>query len=230
MEKEREFLDKEETVPLEVNQPDDLLEEHSVEESELEDILLVSPEEYFPDCGCGLVESCVTEDCLLHEDAHREEGDESVSEEASEEYAKETVDEEKHKDVDLGKDNSTERTEAESESDSSSSYSESYFLSVLGLKTTNTLPDEHGDEDEDEDDATCFVATAAYQNCSHPNVTFLREFRNTTLSRYLAGRLFIRFYWMIGPKMAVHVTRSPRLAAGSRGVIGLIVYILKLFR
>ncbi|MBL4919000.1 calcium-binding protein [Szabonella alba] len=71
--------------------------------------------------------------------------------------------------------------------------------------------DETADEDEEEDDAgdaaqgTCFVATAAFGDRMHPDVVWLRHWRDTVLIRSAAGRCFIRAYWKIGPVMARHV-------------------------
>ncbi|WP_234853636.1 CAP domain-containing protein [Paracoccus everestensis] len=61
------------------------------------------------------------------------------------------------------------------------------------------------DDPRDVNDASggsCFVATAAYGNRLHPDVVTLRQFRDGVLVRYQAGRAFIRFYWVIGPKLA----------------------------
>ncbi|MBB1498942.1 CFI-box-CTERM domain-containing protein [Paracoccus sp. MC1862] len=61
------------------------------------------------------------------------------------------------------------------------------------------------DEDEDEDSASddsCFVATAAYGDSLHPDVIILRRFRDELLVRYRLGRAFVRFYWIIGPRLA----------------------------
>ena len=74
------------------------------------------------------------------------------------------------------------------------------------------------DDDADEDDGTdgggaggsCFVATAAYADPRHPDVTWLRQFRDEVLLPHPVGRQLIRIYWVIGPRLA----RIP--AAGGR--------------
>ena len=93
---------------------------------------------------------------------------------------------------------------------------------------------EHEDEDEDEEDdnerggdGSCFVATAAYRDPWHPDVVFLRAFRDQWLAHRAWGRAFIAFYWQVGPKMAGPVRRSPRLARPSKALIGGIVRILR---
>jgi len=59
---------------------------------------------------------------------------------------------------------------------------------------------------------SCFVATATYGDPMHPDVCYLRAFRDNTLRNYRAGRAFIAFYWWIGPKLARWFT--PRNRAG----------------
>jgi len=85
-------------------------------------------------------------------------------------------------------------------------------------------PDE---EDQEGDQGTCFVATAAYGNPWHPDVVFLRAFRDQWLVHRAWGRCFVAFYWRVGPKMAGPVRRNPLLARPSKMLIGGIVRILR---
>jgi hypothetical protein len=48
----------------------------------------------------------------------------------------------------------------------------------------------------------CFVATAVYKSRNHPVVVDLRNFRDDYLEMNRLGRLFIRFYYKHGPKIA----------------------------
>lgn len=80
---------------------------------------------------------------------------------------------------------------------------------------------------ESKSGATCFVATATYGDSEHPNVIFLREFRDTRLRDYEIGRRFIDFYWKIGPKLAVYVVRNRFYRYVSRLVISGLVYLLR---
>ena len=57
-------------------------------------------------------------------------------------------------------------------------------------------------------DFGCFVATAVYENPSHPQVLRLRNFRDNTLANHLYGRLFIKIYVWIGPRIAKPVNSS----------------------
>lgn len=84
--------------------------------------------------------------------------------------------------------------------------------------------------DDDDDEATfptCFVATAAYRDPWHPDVVFLRAFRDQWLVNRPWGRAFIAFYWRVGPRLATPVRNHPRLANISRGLIGGIVTLLR---
>ena len=53
----------------------------------------------------------------------------------------------------------------------------------------------------------CFVATASYMDPSHPDVIFLRSFRDNFLVNYKIGIRFIYWYWNYGPKLAVFVSK-----------------------
>lgn len=102
------------------------------------------------------------------------------------------------------------------------------LLIFTDVDPDETEPEEPEDEEpEEEDDLTCFVATAAFRDHAHPDVAFLRQFRDRTLAGSAAGRLFIAAYWKVGPILAVPVRRSDSLAAASRKVIGLIVSVLR---
>ncbi len=48
----------------------------------------------------------------------------------------------------------------------------------------------------------CYVATATYQDSLHPNVILLRDFRDRFLRKSILGRLFISFYYALGPYFA----------------------------
>jgi hypothetical protein len=62
---------------------------------------------------------------------------------------------------------------------------------------------------ESKSGATCFVATAAYGDWQHPDVKFLRWYRDTILVTTAAGRAFIWTYWRVGPYLAKFVTPFP---------------------
>lgn len=78
--------------------------------------------------------------------------------------------------------------------------------------------------------ATCFVASVAYDDPNHPDVMYLRGFRDNELNNSAGGRAFIAWYWRNGPKLARVVGKSSLLRDMSRCVIFWIVRLLKLRR
>jgi hypothetical protein len=77
--------------------------------------------------------------------------------------------------------------------------------------------------------ATCFVASVAYDDPNHPDVMFLRGFRDTVLSNSAGGKAFIEWYWRNGPKLAKFVGQSMVLRNISRFLIARIVWLLKIW-
>lgn len=75
--------------------------------------------------------------------------------------------------------------------------------------------------------ATCFVASVAYDNPNHPDVMFLRGFRDKILSNSENGRAFIAWYWRNGPKLAKVVGKSAVLRGAAKVVISGFVRLLK---
>lgn len=79
---------------------------------------------------------------------------------------------------------------------------------------------------ESKSGATCFVASVAYDDPNHPDVMFLRWFRDHILSKTPRGRAFITWYWKNGPKLARVVGKSTLLRNMARLVIAGIVKVL----
>ena len=73
----------------------------------------------------------------------------------------------------------------------------------------------------------CFVATATYGGADHPNVRFLRAFRDDFLAHTPAGRRFIAWYWRTGPRLARWVERSAVLKRASRCGLSVLVAVIK---
>ena len=69
----------------------------------------------------------------------------------------------------------------------------------------------------------CFVATAAFGDPDHPDVVFLRRFRDEILSQHRAGRGFIAAYSQIGPRLARFVIKRRALRSASRSTLAVIV-------
>ena len=57
----------------------------------------------------------------------------------------------------------------------------------------------------------CFVATAAFESINAAEVSALRKFRDLHLVKNYGGRLFVRFYYFIGPALAIPVHKIPAL-------------------
>lgn len=54
--------------------------------------------------------------------------------------------------------------------------------------------------------SSCFVATATYQDTHHPDVEYLRRFRDAYLSKSRPGLLFIHWYYRkAGPVMSAFI-------------------------
>ena len=70
----------------------------------------------------------------------------------------------------------------------------------------------------------CYVATATYQNINNPNVIILRDFRDRYLSQSLYGRVFIKFYYLIGEYIAFFPNKIPAIRKVSKVIIDKIVY------
>jgi hypothetical protein len=51
----------------------------------------------------------------------------------------------------------------------------------------------------------CYIATMAYGDYEHPQVLELRKFRNEILERSLIGRVFIRCYYSISPRLVEYL-------------------------
>lgn len=80
---------------------------------------------------------------------------------------------------------------------------------------------------ESKSGATCFVASVAYDDPNHPDVMFLRGFRDNVLNKSKNGQAFIAWYWRHGPTLAKIVGKSEALRKGAKLAISGIVKLLK---
>ena len=74
----------------------------------------------------------------------------------------------------------------------------------------------HGGKD---DGGFCFVATAGFGSYFHPSVALLRDFRDSVLSNFGAGKKFIGAYYKYGSYPAEIIKDSPVLRAASRTML-----------
>ena len=82
---------------------------------------------------------------------------------------------------------------------------------------------------ESKSGASCFVATVAYGDQDHPDVAFLRKFRDEVLVNSYSGRCFIDWYWKVGPKIANFIKNSRLMIFCSRYLISRLVAIIRKF-
>ena len=76
--------------------------------------------------------------------------------------------------------------------------------------------------------SSCFVETVAYQDTHHPDVEYLRRFRDQYLAKTRVGLRFIYWYYRkAGPTMADFVKNRPLLRGVSHVALRTLVRILK---
>ena len=80
---------------------------------------------------------------------------------------------------------------------------------------------------ESKSGATCFVASAAYDNPNHPDVMFLRWYRDTILNNSYLGKFFITIYWSIGALLPKPVKNNQTTRNFARKMISSLVRNLK---
>ena len=80
---------------------------------------------------------------------------------------------------------------------------------------------------ESKSGATCFVASVAYDDPNHPDVRFLRAYRDAVLVKSESGKRFIEWYWRTGPKIAKVVSKSRSMKKIARYLISKIVARLR---
>jgi hypothetical protein len=80
---------------------------------------------------------------------------------------------------------------------------------------------------ESKSGATCFVATASYMDSTHPDVVFLRSFRDNFLANYKIGVKFINWYWTYGPKLALLVSKCELFRKISKYSLQILVSVLR---
>jgi hypothetical protein len=80
---------------------------------------------------------------------------------------------------------------------------------------------------ESKSGATCFVASAAYGDWRHPDVEFLRWYRDNILANLIVGRAFIRFYWIVGPHLARAISPHEKVRSVVRELLTRLVRSLR---
>jgi hypothetical protein len=96
---------------------------------------------------------------------------------------------------------------------------------VQGESTFGSLADKLGAPQAEK--SNCFVATVAFGSPLAPEVEFLRSFRDETLLRYSAGRIFIKLYYKLGPSLAKGISFSQVSIKITRFIL---IYVCRILR
>ena len=94
-------------------------------------------------------------------------------------------------------------------------------LEVSGLRDTSSASGVSGSVRGDGD--VCFIATAAFGSAVESHVKVLRSFRDTFLTPYALGRIFVRTYYKYSPPLAQFIAKHEILKIAVR--IGLLPLI-----
>jgi hypothetical protein len=107
--------------------------------------------------------------------------------------------------------------------------SDTSFDSVQSQAADNTAPSEKASNFDNlvERKEGCYIATAVYGSYEAPEVLVLRRFRDKILTRCFIGRLIVRLYYTISPKLSIHFKTSQQLHLVSKKIIDLFVMLLK---
>lgn len=62
----------------------------------------------------------------------------------------------------------------------------------------------------------CYIATMAYGDYNHPKVIVLRRFRDDILAKSVYGRVFIKIYYWISPKLVKMLSNHKHINAAIR--------------
>ena len=73
----------------------------------------------------------------------------------------------------------------------------------------------------------CYIATMAYGSYEHPQVLELRKFRDEFLARTIIGRMFIKTYYFISPKLVELLKNQKSINAFIRKVLNQFIKIIK---
>ena len=83
----------------------------------------------------------------------------------------------------------------------------------------NVLDGLHKDIEKAESGGSCFVATAVYEDSKHQQVQKLRSYRDGTLNKSVIGRIFVRFYYHVGPRLAIFPKKSKLIKSILRNLL-----------
>ena len=73
----------------------------------------------------------------------------------------------------------------------------------------------------------CFIATVAYGTPFAPEINVLRKWRDEGLTTNKSGRLFVKFYYIISPRVAKFISKSVLLKRGVQLILKPLINHLK---
>jgi len=73
----------------------------------------------------------------------------------------------------------------------------------------------------------CYIATAVYKDHNAPEVLTLRNYRDTVLMNCLAGRLFVRLYYLFSPPVADRLRNTDKINNFVKKILNIIVLVIK---
>lgn len=72
----------------------------------------------------------------------------------------------------------------------------------------------------------CYIATMAYGDYNHPKVIALRRFRDNILLQIRLGRMFVKFYYWISPKLVKILKGHDFINSYIRKALDIIVHLI----
>ncbi len=66
-------------------------------------------------------------------------------------------------------------------------------------------------EPKTEEKKGCYIATVCYNDIDAPQVEDFRRYRDNVLSKQLGGKLLIKFYYSVSPKISCYLKDKPRI-------------------
>jgi hypothetical protein len=72
----------------------------------------------------------------------------------------------------------------------------------------------------------CYIATMAYGDYDHPQVLKLRRFRDEVLDKSYFGKLFIKYYYLISPKLVSRLKGQPSVNATIQKILNQIIKLI----
>lgn len=75
------------------------------------------------------------------------------------------------------------------------------YSSLRQFPNTSSYYYENNNNTNNSQSDGCYIATMVYGDYNHPQVLALRKFRDARLKKSFIGRLFIKFYYSVSPKI-----------------------------